>query len=141
MSIASYKGAKPGDLPIQEPVKFDFIVNLKTAKALSLTIPPSILAREPCVAASASHPMSARSSWPSRSRHIGPRPTSRQVRTQRRLTCSRWFGAIGGPASAALDLTRWSLVPFWAKDGDRDRELVAFVLLGLLKPAFIPCSV
>ena len=39
------KGTKPGDLPIQEPVKFDFVVNLKTAKALGLTIPPSILAR------------------------------------------------------------------------------------------------
>jgi putative ABC transport system substrate-binding protein len=39
------KGTKPGDLPIQQPVKFDFIVNLKTARALSLTIPPSILAR------------------------------------------------------------------------------------------------
>jgi putative ABC transport system substrate-binding protein len=39
------KGAKPGDLPIQEPVKFDFVVNLKTAKELGLTIPPSILAR------------------------------------------------------------------------------------------------
>ena len=39
------KGAKPGDLPLQEPVKFDFVVNLKTAKDLGLTIPPVILAR------------------------------------------------------------------------------------------------
>jgi putative ABC transport system substrate-binding protein len=39
------KGAKPGDLPIQEPVKFDFVVNLKTARELGLTIQPMILAR------------------------------------------------------------------------------------------------
>jgi putative ABC transport system substrate-binding protein len=39
------KGTKPGDLPIQEPVKFDFVVNLKTAHTLSLTIPPFILDR------------------------------------------------------------------------------------------------
>jgi putative ABC transport system substrate-binding protein len=39
------KGANPGDLPIQEPVKFDFVVNLKTARELGLTIPPFVLGR------------------------------------------------------------------------------------------------